>query len=316
MKTWESVNNGLTTLGINAMAINDSNQIFVATSGGGVFRTEDFGENWSQVSNGLGDLYPRALHISADNTILTGSNFGNISISHNNGQSWETINENLPGSPIRTIATNSPGEIYAGTVGDGIYRFSETDSSWEAINSGLPNNLIVLDILVTPTDEIYIGTTHGIFKSTDNGNSWNAPDITGLKTGYITTLGMDEEGRLYAGTLSQGLFRQNTSTEIKQPEQPDVLPNDMVLYPNYPNPFNPVTTIQYLLSRDTKAHLIIYDVTGRIVSTLVDKRQTAGTYSVQWNGTNDRGNPTSAGLYFYKLTAGDYTMVQKMIFLK
>jgi hypothetical protein len=95
---------------------------------------------------------------------------------------------------------------------------------------------------------------------------------------------------------------------------------DFKLTQNYPNPFNPTTTIQYNVANEGLVSLKVYDITGRLVKTLVDNQfrnpgNEAG-YSVVWNGLDDRGQKVSAGLYIYRLQSGAMSMTNKMILLK
>ncbi len=85
---------------------------------------------------------------------------------------------------------------------------------------------------------------------------------------------------------------------------------------NYPNPFNPVTTIRYKIPTKTNVTLEIFDVLGRKTRTLVNQKQNAGQYEIQWNGIDDRGRESASGVYFYRLSAGDFIQIRKMIFLK
>ena len=85
---------------------------------------------------------------------------------------------------------------------------------------------------------------------------------------------------------------------------------------NYPNPFNPVTTLQYDLPKDGFIYITIYDMMGKVVKNLVRSHQRAGSKSVQWNATNNEGQSVSAGLYLYKIQAGDFVDTKKMILLK
>ena len=94
------------------------------------------------------------------------------------------------------------------------------------------------------------------------------------------------------------------------------LPSDFVLYPNYPNPFNPFTKISYNISENTDVTLSIYDMRGRMIKSLVKKNQTAGRYLVEWNATDDYGNNVGAGVYIYQLRSGNKTFSQKMILMK
>ncbi len=86
---------------------------------------------------------------------------------------------------------------------------------------------------------------------------------------------------------------------------------------NYPNPFNPTTTLQYALPQVADVALTVYNVLGQPVRTLVAERQNAGRYVVEWDATNDQGHRLSAGMYFYRLQAGgDFREVKKMLLLK
>jgi len=91
---------------------------------------------------------------------------------------------------------------------------------------------------------------------------------------------------------------------------------EFVLKDNYPNPFNPVTTLRYEIAVNTNVKITIYDMMGRLVKILTDKMEMAGYKSIKWNGTNDRNEPVSAGLYLYTIQAGDYRKTRKMVLIK
>ena len=95
-----------------------------------------------------------------------------------------------------------------------------------------------------------------------------------------------------------------------------LLPDEFTLHQNYPNPFNPVTTLRYDLPENSLVNIIIYDMLGREVKTLIDQNQDAGYKSVIWNATNDYGKPVSAGIYLYQIQAGEYISTKKMVLLK
>ena len=85
---------------------------------------------------------------------------------------------------------------------------------------------------------------------------------------------------------------------------------------NYPNPFNPITTLRYDLPEDAFVRITVYDMLGKVVSNLLNTNQSSGNKSVQWNATNNQGQPVSAGLYLYTIEAGDFRQTKKMILLK
>lgn len=94
------------------------------------------------------------------------------------------------------------------------------------------------------------------------------------------------------------------------------VPETYQLLQNYPNPFNPTTTIEYRLPQNGFVELKIYDITGREVKTLVSEQQTAGSYRVVWNGTDSYGSKVSSGVYLYRISAGSFTQIKKMMLLK
>lgn len=94
-------------------------------------------------------------------------------------------------------------------------------------------------------------------------------------------------------------------------------PTSYQLDQNYPNPFNPSTTIDYQIPDDnTHVRLIIYNITGQAVKTLVDANQNAGEFKVVWDGTNNSGVRVSSGVYFYRIAAGKFVQVKKLLLLK
>ena len=93
---------------------------------------------------------------------------------------------------------------------------------------------------------------------------------------------------------------------------------------NYPNPFNPLTAISYELPVVSNVQLNVFDILGRVVVTLVNKQQTAGSYRVEWDGKNMQQQPVSSGVYFYQMRAvdpasasgGGYVCIKKMLLMK
>jgi len=94
------------------------------------------------------------------------------------------------------------------------------------------------------------------------------------------------------------------------------MPSSYSLLQNYPNPFNPVTKLRYDLPENSHVNITIFDILGREVKTIVNQYQNAGHRSITWNATNDRGHSVSAGVYLYRIQAGNYTLAKKMVLLK
>jgi hypothetical protein len=114
---------------------------------------------------------------------------------------------------------------------------------------------------------------------------------------------------IYVGTGNSLITFRYPITSVE--ESPDVLPSDLLIVDNYPNPFNSSTIIEYDLPRPADVRLDIYDILGRKVETLVNTGQEAGHHSAMWNGKD-----YSSGVYFYRIQAGDYTETKRMTLLK
>jgi hypothetical protein len=98
--------------------------------------------------------------------------------------------------------------------------------------------------------------------------------------------------------------------------QPHVLPATAVLAQNYPNPFNPATIIRFHLSERQKVRLVIFDITGQRVRTLLEGEIAAGEQTISWDGRDQQGRPVASGIYFYELAAGNKFERRKMTLIR
>ncbi len=145
-----------------------------------------------------------------------------------------------------------------------------------------------------------------------------------------TTVTVDLNGRLISNaqylwsvfvsdgtvmTLSSDTFAFRTPYVIGI-ANPAELPKAFSLAQNYPNPFNPATTIHFELPKQARVRLNIYNIQGQLVRTLVNGQSAAGRYHVIWDGSNDRGQTVSSGIYIYRIQAGDFVKTRKMMLLK
>ena len=104
--------------------------------------------------------------------------------------------------------------------------------------------------------------------------------------------------------------------DLSQIQNEASMPGSYSLLQNYPNPFNSTTTLRYDLAGQSNVNIIIYDMLGREVKTLINQTQDAGFKSIQWDATNDYGKQVSAGVYLYRIQTGGYMQTRKMVFLK
>jgi len=96
-------------------------------------------------------------------------------------------------------------------------------------------------------------------------------------------------------------------------EQSTPLPEKIQLSQNFPNPFNPITTIKFNLPRNAHVTLTVYNILGQTIITLIDGQRPAGTHYLTWDGKDPQGNQVASGIYFCKITAGDFIQIRKMI---
>ncbi len=120
---------------------------------------------------------------------------------------------------------------------------------------------------------------------------------------YLSITG---EGGAYAVSLGS----RNTGVRTTDP-----FPRSSKLHQNYPNPFNPVTTIRFELPQPVDTRLVVYDILGRRVKTLIDDRLPPGLHNARWDGSADGGNGVAAGVYLYRLTTPSFTESRKMLLL-
>ncbi len=118
---------------------------------------------------------------------------------------------------------------------------------------------------------------------------------------------------LYMLTLSGNFWKPGTPVSSIKNES---LPGEIYLNQNYPNPFNPTTTINYRLSTSGSVKLIIYNLLGKEIKTLLNSFQTAGEHSIVWDGTDDSNNHISSGIYFYSLATNEENFQRKMLLLR
>ena len=163
------------------------------------------------------------------------------------------------------------------------------------------------------------------------GGGANAPSLSNIETVVAASNGLSGGNLAYrnvAAALADAKLEKGIPetvlkalrqllTEMERAE----IPESTALLPNYPNPFNPETWIPYHLATDADVALTIHDIHGRVVRVLDFGHQPAGIYqsrarAAYWDGKNELGEPVASGLYFYTLTAGDFTATRKLLIAK
>lgn len=148
------------------------------------------------------------------------------------------------------------------------------------------------------------------------------PIVSG--TGVILTIPVSAVGEKFDGMgeislLSAG-FESSVTTELSREALAlkVALPKAFALSQNYPNPFNPSTTVAFDIpeGKEVNVRLNVYNMRGQLVRTLVNELKSEGSYQIQWDGTDNYGRRVSSGVYFYRITTGEFSQTRKMVILK
>ena len=105
-------------------------------------------------------------------------------------------------------------------------------------------------------------------------------------------------------------------TDLSLKDEKSITVNDIYSILNYPNPFNPITSINYNLAKGSNIEIVIYDILGNVVKEVYSGFQTPGRKSINWNATNFKGETVSSGIYFYEIKSNRFRVVKSMMYLK
>jgi len=183
-----------------------------------------------------------------------------------------------------------------------------TDVTW-----GWPNeNADVIAVLASDTTKAAV-FTYGTGSKMNKELTAKARQVGFCFTDDSPVAISDAGWQLFFSALSWAMAGER----LQAAQTPVSVPATHQLYQNYPNPFNPSTQIPFDLSEPAHVSVEIYNARGQRVKTLIDQRQAAGAYLVEWDGRNKANVPASAGLYFYRLKVGDsFQQMRKMVLLK
>lgn len=291
----------------SAMYVDASGNVFVTGGSSGSTSSNDYvtikynsagQEQWNSRYNGTGNDNDISFGIAvsaAGNVYVTGSSIGQGSATD-----YATVMYNSSGAQQWAARYNGPNNTSDDAAA------IEVDQSGNAFVTGASNsggtNLDYLTIKYSPSgqqmwEQRYNGPGNGI-------DAALSVCVDGSGNVYITGNSQGSGSSSDYATLKYSVL-----TAIGNPETN--IPDVFRLYENYPNPFNPATTIKFDLPVQSITKLSVYDVTGRTVALLVNGPMSAGSHTISFNGAG-----ISSGVYFFKLEAGDFTDIRKMVLVK
>jgi len=279
------------------------NYLFGAIITEGVCLSTDNGVTWASIGLSSNSVYSV---IADSNTIYAGTFVDGIFKSQNLGLNW--MSSGLYGKWIGSFYKFG-NDLYVGTRSNspGLFKSTNNGNNW--IQTSL-NGESGVNTIVSSSAYLFTGISNGIFMSVNNGINWInrnqgfniAPAVYSLVVANTF---------IFAGTQNQGVWRREISEITETKNYNSIVPENFSLYQNYPNPFNPVTNIKYQIANNKFVSLKVFDVLGKEIETLVNEKQSAGTYEVNWNASQ-----YPSGVYFYRLDANGFTDTKKMILLK
>ncbi len=252
---------------------------------------------------------------------------------HWNGTNWDFYNVDNFGGNVGSIdislkldSQDFPHITYY--MFDQTLRYARWDGSDWIIttvtgNYGGAYSWLALDNQDFPHIVYYqaVGNNWNVWYKYWDGSNWHNEVVNQpLGGGWNCRIALDsqEHPRIaYFNQNTDDLEYANPIIIVGTEDEVIEVPASFSLNQNYPNPFNPTTTIKFNTENTEKnTEIVIYNIKGQKVKSLVNEKLDAGAHQVVWDGTNDSGKPVTSGIYFYKMKSGNYTSTKKMILVK
>ena len=277
---------------VEAILEKPGNSLFIGTSFSPSFLISRDQNIWHQKST----RRISSLAMNSKGWVFAGAE-GEVYRTKDNGTTWQEVRKNMLWGHHRGLAIDRQDIIYTSVSGK-VYRSIDDGENWQFLSDlGKPvDNLI--DMCIDEDNSIYVAKWNDlVFCSNNNGETWNTSIVDQCLR--INSLVCHNGKEVLAGT-GKGLYRAKThSTNIEMIK--DRNDGIKVAIGNYPNPFNPKTTINYALPTTGHLSIKVYNLTGRVVKVLINSHQQAGIHSITWDGVDIHGHQEAAGVYIYQI---------------
>jgi photosystem II stability/assembly factor-like uncharacterized protein len=310
-----------------------SNPNILYIAGTNVYKSSNGGSTWSSSLGSFGGgkgLSIGTSWVSTDTVYIgttpEGSTTAAVWRSVNGGLNWTNISgSSIPNRYPTDIFVHPyrAKEVYATFGGFGsahVLKSVDAGNSWTNITSNLPD-VPHQSVFVDPlySNNVYVGNDLGVYVSTNGGTNW-VEFRNGMPYALVFDLSYAPVGRkLRAATHGNGIWESKLlSNPVGISGNETEIPDGYMLEQNYPNPFNSMTTIHYNVptyhsgeGRNPVVTIKVYNILGKEVKTLVSDVKPAGSYEIRFDAAG-----LSSGVYFYKMTADDFSDVKKFVFMK
>ena len=286
-----------------------------------VSKTTNFESTWTRynIATGTGRTYSIVVDPNNTNIVYAGGDETSSSAiykSTNGGVNWSKCTATgLGGACVNSLAIDPDDSniIYAGTSTN-CYKSTNGGSTFSTTSCpGGQTNAVLVNRGSAIYEGIYVGTeASGVYYSTNDGSSWTQIN-DGLSDLQVNCLSLSENMYVFAGTQGGGIHRWSIaigSEELTPDNSFESLLSAM------PNPIRDHAVLHYALTHDTRVKICIFDVQGRLLSTLIDEVQPAGNHELTWDACTMNGIRMSSGVYFCKLTTDTHTITHKLILMK
>lgn len=301
--TWSLQSTGSQTNILYSLHFINSQTGWVVGEDGYMRRTVNGGINWLSQGSGTANTLLSVYFPGSANGWIAGES-GNIRRSYDYGVNWvaQTSQPNLINSVF--FVDDNTGFV----VGqNGLIRKTVNGgTAWNTLTSGVIQEFRDVHFINANTGWI-VGFNNTIIKTTNGGSSW-LPDISGTSTAFYSVHFPSQNVGFAVGTAGN-LFKYSTTTSVNT--YSSEVPSEFKLYNNYPNPFNPSTTIKFDVSDVSNVKISVYDLLGREVKTLINEVLKAGKYKIDFDASD-----LTSGTYFYRIESEGLNEVKKMILVK
>ncbi len=227
------------------------------------------------------------------------------------GETWSPVNYG-PAIKLNGLAFLDDEVGFAVGVGGAILKTVDAGQTWSSVPSGTTSELTSIEF-ANATHGVVVATGGKVLRTFDGGANWDEVNVS--PTPLVSRVAYPEPGKSFLiGSQQFVIGYEFSPVPTSVPDTPS--PKGLELLSNIPNPFNPSTTIHYVVPETARVRVTIYDVSGRAIATLVDRHETAGPHSVSWNGTDSRGESVASGIYLARLESGGQSRSRKMVLLK